>query len=107
MYMNIVNDCGIFEENCFIMDNGDVFVLCLDEVSVVGKILFGLVYIDGNGIGDIGNIVLCDCRIFFEEGFVIVVVSIDMKEFKVVVGFDIILCGFVYMCESSDLINDV
>lgn len=107
MYVKFVIDCGIFEENCFIMDNGEVLVFKGDEVLVVGKILFGLVYIDGSGIGDIGNIVFCDCRIFFEEGFVIVVVSIDMEGFKILVGFDLIFRGFVYMREFGDLINDV
>ena len=37
MHMNIANDCGIPEENCFIMDNGDVLALRSDEASVAGK----------------------------------------------------------------------
>lgn len=89
------------------MVNGDVFVLISEIVYVVGKIYVVSVYIDGSGIGDIGNIVFCDCCIFFEEGFVIVVVFIDMKNFCVMVGFDIILCGFIYMCEFGNFIGEV
>ena len=99
-------DCGVKEENCFIMDNGEVLALSPDEAKLLVKS-----HLEVSILTEV-ELVISEISFYVtaeflsEEGLVVVVVSINMKEFKIASGPDIISRGFVYMRESSDLIND-
>ncbi|MGX7014944.1 ribonuclease J1 [Vagococcus silagei] len=97
---------GVPKENCFILNNGDVLALSKDSARRAGHFHADDVYVDGNGIGDIGNVVLKDRRILSEDGIVLAVATVNYKTQQIVAGPDILSRGFIYMRESGDLIQE-
>lgn len=106
-HVRLAEQCGIPRENCFILDNGDVLELSADGGQPGGKVPAQPVYVDGSGIGDIGNIVLKDRRVLSQDGLVIVTMMIDRDKNTLVNKPTVVTRGFVYVRESGDLMKNV
>lgn len=106
IHAGLAEQCGISSENSFIMENGDILALTSNSARPAGSFSASDVYVDGKGIGDIGNIVLRDRRILSQDGLVVVVLTVDFKTRQLAAGPDILSRGFIYMRESGSLINE-
>ncbi len=96
---------GIPSENIFISEIGKVLELDRKGARFAGSEIAGNVLVDGNGVGDIGSVVLRDRKHLSEDGLVVVVVTIDTTGRMIVSGPDIVSRGFVYVKESEELMN--
>ncbi|HES3947651.1 TPA: ribonuclease J [Streptococcus pyogenes] len=106
IHAGLAMDIGIPKENIFIMENGDVLALTSDSARIAGHFNAQDIYVDGNGIGDIGAAVLRDRRDLSEDGVVLAVATVDFNTQMILAGPDILSRGFIYMRESGDLIRE-
>lgn len=97
---------GVPKDNIVIGEIGLPIEFDNNGVRVKERVASGQVFVDGLGVGDVGNIVLRDRRQLSTDGILIVVVTMDRKNRKVLAGPDIVSRGFVYVRESEELLDE-
>ena len=102
---HVVEDLGIPKENIFILSSGNVLELDEQKAEVTGSVQTGSLFVDGLGVGDVGNVVLHDRQRLAEDGIIIVVMTLQRYTGVVISGPDIVSRGFVYVKESEDLME--
>ena len=106
-HADLAKKMGMSGNNIFTMETGDVLEITEDGARVATKVRTGVLYVDGIGVGDVGNIVLRDRRNLARDGMVIIVFAIDSENLYLASGPDVITRGFIYARESEEIINQI
>lgn len=104
---DLAESLGMKKNNIFILETGNILELTKNDCKKEGKVRTGAIFVDGLGVGDVGNIVLRDRRHLAQDGMVTIVVAIERDTLSIVSGPDVITRGFVYVKESEELIKKV
>ncbi len=112
LHARLARDTNVPEDNTFVLEDGQVMEFGRFDHSA-GEIVArpgermqaGHVFVDGLGIGDVGNVVLRDRSHLSQNGFIVCILALDEFDGSILYGPEIVSRGFVYMRENEDLIK--
>ena len=104
-HAQLAREMGLPADNVFLLDDGDVLEVRPSWAGVVRKVPAGRVFVDGKGVGDVGDTVLRDRQHLAQDGMVVVVIGFD-KAGNVVAGPDIVSRGFAHLPEDDALFEN-
>jgi len=107
MHGRLAQQTGVAGDNVFTAENGDVLEFTGEGAEKVGRTYGGNVMVDGSGVGDVGEAVLRDRKHLAGDGIMMVVVTVDAEEARVVAGPDVISRGVFYLPESGELVDEL
>lgn len=101
----LAQSMGFAKDNIYVGHIGDYIEISEDGIKNLDSVPSGEVYVDGIGVGDVGNIVLNDRKRLSQDGLIIVVATINTFTGMIESGPDIVSRGFVYVRENENLMN--
>ncbi len=103
----LAESVGVEQGNTFIMKNGDVVDIEDASARQTRRVSAGNTYVDGIGVGDVGEIILRDRKQLSEDGMLVVVLTMSKRERKIVSDPSTITRGFVFVRDSEQLLREV
>lgn len=102
----LAESMGISHKNIFIADNGKQIELTKRKMTQAPDVPAGQVFVDGYGVGDVGNAVIRERKRLAEDGLMIISAVIERETGMLVAGPDVISRGFVFVRDSEKLIAE-
>ncbi len=106
----LAESVGVAKDNCLMLENGEVWEFAAKDGEMKAElkehVSAGGIFVDGLGVGDVGNIVLRDRQNLAQNGIIVVVLTLEKYSGHLLAGPDLISRGFVYVRESEDLMEE-
>jgi ribonuclease J len=109
-FANVENakEMGIPEENCFLVDNGQIVNIYENKIKVLqDSVPAYYVMVDGLGVGDVEEVVVRDRMLLAQEGMLVVIITLDRRTGKFLKNPDIISRGFIYLKENKEMVEEI
>ncbi len=94
-HRRLAEEVGVAAEGCQLLEDGDVLEIGPDGATRADRVPAGRVFVDGKGVGEVGDVVLRDRRHLSEDGLVLAVVAIGQQSGDIVAGPDLVSRGVV------------
>jgi ribonuclease J len=103
-HAKLAQETGTAPEQVFVCEDGDTVVLEDGFVQRGPSFPPGRVFVDGLGVGDVGNAVLRDREKLSSEGICVAVVVLD-QHFRIVGEPEVVQQGIIYEVEQSVMLD--
>lgn len=107
MHARLAEGLSLPNTSSIVIEDGDILEFSDEGATVVDKAPAGYVFVDGLGVGDVGQVVLRDRRVLAQDGVLIVSLAVERESGRLVGDPDIVTRGFVYMRDAAEIVDKV
>ncbi len=100
-------ETGFPKDHVFVLDNGSQIEFKDEKAKVLDKKAdTSYVFVDGLGVGDVGQVVIRDRQVLSGDGMFVITVLLNSETKEVIGNIQITSRGFIYVKENFDLVNE-
>jgi ribonuclease J len=104
--VRLAHSMGIDGDRVLLCEDGDAVRLDDNGLHRDGSVPGGYLFVDGSSVGDIGHGVLRDRMVLAEEGVVMAVATVDLKQGEVIGAPQIVTRGWAYDQDTDALLDE-
>jgi ribonuclease J len=92
-HCTVAKDAGVRAPDCFLLEDGHVLDVSPHHARRADPVTAGRVFVDGKGVGDVGDVVLRDRRHLSADGLVLAILAVHHQTGDIISGPELVSRG--------------